>query len=77
MICYLLRSDCADGGNAVSVPCAVNDLYGRTFGMWTTLSCVLCLCCARNPCNKILYGALSGSGSTSLNELDHVASHDF
>jgi len=36
---------------------SVNDLYGRTFAMWTATSCVLCLCCARNPCNQAVYGA--------------------
>jgi len=40
---------------------SVNDLFGRTFAMWTTLSCMLCLCCARNPCNKIVYGATLAS----------------
>jgi hypothetical protein len=35
---------------------AVNDLYGRLFATWTTLTCGLCLICARNPTNAAIYG---------------------
>lgn len=35
----------------------MNDLFGRTFAMWTATSCMLCLCCAKNPCNQTVYGA--------------------
>ena len=50
--------------SGVEVPCqmsaaqpAVNDLFGRTFSMWTATSCMLCLCCAKNPTNQTVYGA--------------------
>lgn len=38
-------------------PDLVNDLYGRLFATWTTLTCGLCLICARNPTNAAIYGA--------------------
>ena len=36
--------------------CAVNDLFSRVFAVWTLTSCMLCLICARNPCNQAIYG---------------------
>lgn len=38
-------------------PELVNELYGRLFATWTTLTCGLCLICARNPTNQAIYGA--------------------
>lgn len=35
---------------------AVNELYGRTFAIWTLTTCVLCLICAKNPCVPAIYG---------------------
>lgn len=37
------------------LPNAVSDLHGRTFAMWTSMSCVLCLFCAKNPQNRAIY----------------------
>ncbi|PKU76231.1 Ergosterol biosynthetic protein 28 [Dendrobium catenatum] len=34
---------------------AVTDIHGRTFGVWTLLTCTLCLLCALNLENKPLY----------------------
>lgn len=45
---------------------SVNDLFGRTFAMWTATSCMLCLCCARNPCNQTVYGATLFSFALAL-----------
>lgn len=42
-------------------PEQVTELYGRTFAIWTTLSCVLCLVCARNPTARPIYGATLAS----------------
>lgn len=42
-------------------PDQVSELYGRTFAIWTSLSCVLCLVCARNPCNRPVYAATLAS----------------
>lgn len=38
-------------------PAEVTDLAGRIFSTWTLTSCMLCLVCARNPCNQAIYGA--------------------
>lgn len=38
-------------------PAAVTDLAGRIFSTWTLTTCMLCLICARNPCNPAIYGA--------------------
>lgn len=38
-------------------PELVTDLYGRTFAIWTMLTCALCIICSRDPCNKAIYGA--------------------
>lgn len=35
---------------------AVTDLTGRTFAAWTLTTCLLCIVCARNPCNASIYG---------------------
>ena len=40
---------------------AVNELFSRTFAVWTLTSCMLCLICARNPCNPAIYGARSAA----------------
>ncbi|KAK9805834.1 hypothetical protein WJX73_005799 [Symbiochloris irregularis] len=42
-------------------PDLVNDLYGRTFAIWTLTTCVLCLICAKNPCVPAIYGATLAS----------------
>ncbi|KAH0853801.1 hypothetical protein HID58_090620 [Brassica napus] len=34
---------------------AVSEVHGRTFGVWTLLTCTLCFLCAFNPENKPLY----------------------
>ena len=34
---------------------AVQDVHGRTFGVWTLLTCTLCVFCAFNLDNKPLY----------------------
>lgn len=44
-----------------ATPDAVTDLNGRTFAMWTSLSCVLCLFCAKNPQNRAMYSATLAS----------------
>ena len=36
---------------------AVTELNGRTFAMWTALSSILCLYCAKNPQNRAVYSA--------------------
>lgn len=36
---------------------AVTDVHGRTFGVWTLLTCTLCFLCALNLGNKPLYTA--------------------
>ncbi|CAH2038422.1 unnamed protein product [Thlaspi arvense] len=36
---------------------AVSEVHGRTFGVWTLLTCTLCFLCAFNPDNKPLYSA--------------------
>lgn len=38
-------------------PHTVNDLYGRTFAVWTAVTCALCLACARDPRVAPVYGA--------------------
>lgn len=38
-------------------PELVHPLYGRTFATWTTLTCALCLFCARDPTSPPIYGA--------------------
>ncbi|EIE24062.1 hypothetical protein COCSUDRAFT_14819, partial [Coccomyxa subellipsoidea C-169] len=38
-------------------PELVNELYGRTFATWTTVTCALCLICAKNPRVPAIYGA--------------------
>jgi hypothetical protein len=38
-------------------PEQVTALYGRTFGVWTLLTCALCLICAKNPRVPAIYGA--------------------
>lgn len=43
---------------------AVTDLTGRTFAAWTLTTCLLCIVCARNPCNASIYG-----------EMGHTAGH--
>lgn len=35
----------------------VTDLYGRTFAVWTAVTCALCLACARDPRVAPVYGA--------------------
>jgi len=35
----------------------VTELQGRTFATWTLTSCMLCLICAKDPCNKSIYVA--------------------
>lgn len=42
-------------------PDLVSDLYGRTFATWTVTTCILCLICAKNPCNPSIYGATLAS----------------
>jgi hypothetical protein len=44
-----------------TAPNAVSDLHGRTFAMWTSLSCVLCLFCAKNPQNRSVYSVTLAS----------------
>lgn len=34
---------------------AVTEIHGRTFGVWTLLTCTLCYLCAFNLDNKPLY----------------------
>mmetsp|Transcript_7616 Transcript_7616/g.46987 ORF Transcript_7616/g.46987 Transcript_7616/m.46987 type:complete len:108 (-) Transcript_7616:1477-1800(-) len=40
----------------------VTDLYGRTFATWTSVTCVLCIVCARNVSSPAIYGACAGTG---------------
>lgn len=35
--------------------CLVTDVHGRTFGVWTLLTCTLCFLCALNLENRPLY----------------------
>ncbi|XP_009148325.1 ergosterol biosynthetic protein 28 isoform X2 [Brassica rapa] len=35
--------------------CDLSEVHGRTFGVWTLLTCTLCFLCAFNPENKPLY----------------------
>lgn len=44
--------------DTVRPPFAVTDLAGRIFSTWTLTTCMLCLVCARNPCNQAIYGEL-------------------
>jgi len=39
----------------------VTDLYGRTFATWTSVTCVLCIVCARNVSSPAIYGATLSS----------------
>lgn len=49
-------------------------LQSRTFAIWTTTSCMLCLLCARNIGNRQLYAATFGSFVIALGYfvLEHV-----
>lgn len=47
-------------------PEAVTDLLGRLFAAWTTVTCILCLMCARDPTNKFIYGATLASFLVAL-----------
>lgn len=44
----------------------VTDLYGRTFATWTSVTCVLCIVCARNVSSPAIYGACEGNGRTNM-----------
>lgn len=37
---------------------AVTPMLGRLFAAWTSVTCVLCLACARDPTNRSIYGKL-------------------
>ncbi|KAL5562345.1 hypothetical protein UlMin_032092 [Ulmus minor] len=40
---------------AVFSKCPMTEIHGRTFGVWTFLTCTLCFLCAFNLENKPLY----------------------
>ncbi|XP_056862157.1 ergosterol biosynthetic protein 28 isoform X1 [Raphanus sativus] len=40
---------------AVFSQTTMSEVHGRTFGVWTLLTCTLCFLCAFNPENKPLY----------------------
>lgn len=44
----------------------VNDLYGRTFAVWTAVTCTLCLTCARDPRARGVYAATLASFALAL-----------
>ena len=49
-----------------SPPPPVNDLYGRTFAVWTAVTCTLCLTCARDPRARGVYAATLASFALAL-----------
>lgn len=52
-----MRPVCDQIASYIPVLSAVTDLYGRTFAIWTLVTCSLCVICSQDPTNRAIYGA--------------------